>query len=1183
MQSGTQLSARVGRAPSDATTERSIAILCRNLAHEVSPLLSIGRFELVRTVGHGGNGIVYEALDRARAERIALKILHERGPTYLYRLKREFRSLARIRHPSLIALHELFVEADDAYFTMELIDGCDFLSFVHRAASEGADGVLRVRDALSQLCEGIGALHESGVLHRDLKPSNVLVTEAERVVVLDFGLAGNLGQRPLGRAGTPGYMAPEQARGLASESSDWFSFGRMLERTLDVLDAHTTVRMPARSGRDWRSLSVRLLDQDPSSRPAYPEILAALGGARSRASSPFAAPAETPARSAAHSELATLVRAFERSLSEPLLVVVRGESRSGKSGLLRDFAAALDMEQQRPALILRGRCHERESLPYKGLDSVIDEVSRVLIGLPIEHAARAPLPDVAALLAVFPVLGRVPWLAAERSAVTGLHPIEARERGFAALRALLARLATDRALVVCIDDMQWSDADSGRLLGALLCEEDTPAMLVVVTDQPENCAAGSALDELHSVSELSPRPVGVEELELPAPAVHAGEAIALAAALERRVRELPASSRAIVEVASLAGRPLPTRLVARAAGVGIEHHAHVKALRARGLVRTVLRGNDEWLELEHEHVSMAVRSGIAERARLEVHRRLIDVLQGEPDTTSEILIEQYAGAGEQDAAARCARSAADAALSSLAFARAARLYERALALGRFDAAARAELHRQHATALAHAGRGIESAEAFRVAAAHTADRLEAASLEVRAADQLMRNGRYREGEASLRRVYRAFGRRWPETRLGVALGIAGLLLARAARPLWPRLGTVDPQLRGLRSDVISEACEGLGNYDTLRSIHNVLLCFDEAHGSDDARWQLRIKASAAVLRILSRSRDASSLRELEGICDAAAELDDAARGVIELQLALTLQVKGRASEALAVARRAELHLAAVPGATAALHRARTIIGAALMALGRLREARRHWHALTHAARLHGDLMTIAWVHTQPVQLAILLATQDRARLETILERAAALRASHPRYFLVGWAHAAFRLEHASYWGDPAEALEIWRAERAVLLGAPFWVLTNAAVLLRARAHLLAASAAPRGLRRAMLLRRAAWDAARLARQPSAYDRGAAKLLSAAVAVLRGAERSAIEQLDAAHALFEACEARLFCAAARYCKGSLLGGAEGAALQVAAIEALDAEGVVDPRRYIAWLACGFQAHVLGADR
>jgi len=731
MQSGTQLSARAGRAPSDAATERSIAILCRNLAHEVSPLLSIGRFELVRTVGHGGNGIVYEALDQERAERVALKILHERGPTYLYRLKREFRALSRIRHPSLIALHELFVEADNAYFTMELIAGCDFLSFVHRAACEGEAGVQRVGDALAQLCEAIGTLHRAGVLHRDLKPSNVLVTEAERVVVLDFGLAGDLGQRPLRGAGTPGYMAPEQARGLASESSDWFSFGRMLERTVEVLDAldAQAAQAPDHSACDWRSLAAQLLQDDASSRPAYSEILAVLGGARSRTSSPLL-PVETQARNAGKSELPVLMRAFERSLTEPLLVVVRGESRSGKSALLRDFGAELATPRQRPALILRGRCYERESLPYKGLDSAIDELSRVLIGLPSEHAAREPLPDVAALLAVFPVLGRVPWLAAERSAISDLHPIEARERGFASLRVLLARLAIDRALVLCIDDMQWSDADSGRLLGALLCEDDTPAMLVVVTDQPERCASGSALDELHAVSELSPRPVGMEELDLTAPAAHAEDRLALAAALERRVCALDAPSRAIVEVAALAGRPLPTRLVARAAGAGIEHHAHVKAMRARGLVRTVLRGNDEWLELEHEQVAAAVRSGIGERARIELHRRLIDVLNGEPDTTSEILIEQYAGAGEQDEAARCARTAADAALSSLAFARAARLYERALTLGHFDSPQRAELHMQHANALALAGRGIESAEAFRVAAGHTADPLEAASLEV---------------------------------------------------------------------------------------------------------------------------------------------------------------------------------------------------------------------------------------------------------------------------------------------------------------------------------------------------------------------------------------------------------------------------------------------------------------------
>src|SRR5262245_39425477 len=109
---------------------RSIAIVCRNLVSEPSELLSIGRFELVRTLGRGGHGVVYEANDPLRREPVALKVLYQRGPTYLYRLKREFRSLAEIRHPNLVALHELSVGDHDAHFTMDRIHGADFLSYL---------------------------------------------------------------------------------------------------------------------------------------------------------------------------------------------------------------------------------------------------------------------------------------------------------------------------------------------------------------------------------------------------------------------------------------------------------------------------------------------------------------------------------------------------------------------------------------------------------------------------------------------------------------------------------------------------------------------------------------------------------------------------------------------------------------------------------------------------------------------------------------------------------------------------------------------------------------------------------------------------------------------------------------------------------------------------------------------
>jgi serine/threonine protein kinase/tetratricopeptide (TPR) repeat protein len=243
------------------------------------------RFAILRRLGEGGMGVVYEVEDRERGLRVALKTLARSDADTIFRLKQEFRALADLSHPNLAALYDLVVENERAFFTMELLDGTDFLAWVapvsqpDRSTGELAyaatqtsgvpsaeksleaaglattltlppEAVVpapretacdegRLRAALAQLAQGLHALHAAGKIHRDIKPSNVRVTPAGRVVLLDFGLVADLTDKTAipaedGVVGTVAYMAPEQAAGdrRLGPAADWYAVGVMLYQAL---------------------------------------------------------------------------------------------------------------------------------------------------------------------------------------------------------------------------------------------------------------------------------------------------------------------------------------------------------------------------------------------------------------------------------------------------------------------------------------------------------------------------------------------------------------------------------------------------------------------------------------------------------------------------------------------------------------------------------------------------------------------------------------------------------------------------------------------------------------------------------------------------------------------------------------------------------------------------------------
>ena len=189
------------------------------------------RFRIVSILGRGGMGVVYRADDLKLGQPVALKVLPERvakDPGALAGLHDEVRVARSVSHPNVCRVFDIGEAEGLTYICMEYVDGEDLSSLLHRIGRLPAPKVLELAH---QLCAGLAAAHDRGVVHRDLKPANVMVDGHGRARITDFGLAvaGRDDPRAADTAGTPAYMAPEQLAGEpATFQSDLFALGLVL-------------------------------------------------------------------------------------------------------------------------------------------------------------------------------------------------------------------------------------------------------------------------------------------------------------------------------------------------------------------------------------------------------------------------------------------------------------------------------------------------------------------------------------------------------------------------------------------------------------------------------------------------------------------------------------------------------------------------------------------------------------------------------------------------------------------------------------------------------------------------------------------------------------------------------------------------------------------------------------------
>jgi serine/threonine protein kinase len=1222
------------------------------------------QFEERGLLGAGGVGVVYKTLDRQRGAEVALKVL-KRPPfgTAILKFKAEFRRIQGIDHPNLVKLYELFEHDGQWFYTMELVDGKSFLEYVRPPAS--ADGAAapansmppdpdtwsprhdengeilpttppsserlrpqygpldleRLRSSLVQLAGVLISLHRQDLIHRDVKPSNILVTPEGRVVLLDFGLVAAPGIIHDGGC-TIAYRSPEQeGQGIVDTASDWYSVGVVLFEALTGRlpgqrgpsnDARDTTRLELLSlsddVRDLGDLCATLLHLEPRQRPTGEEVLCRLGSRTHAVSSQW----ERLPFVGRQQETAALLRAYEETRhSRAITVLVGAESGVGKTQLISEFGKTIGKR----ALVFSGRCYERESVPYKAFDEIIDSLSEHLLTLSREDAGSILPSSLALLKSAFPVLARVPTIAEVRSTDSVLEPHALRARVFAALRELFARLAEHSPVVLLIDDLQWADPDSLALMKNIVLGADAPALLIVATGrmpftsimddlrrrlsvdeglreirlQPFSrqetlemvnhlTGAGERLGNAQTLliaEEARGHPLFIQELVRQALPGHKKEdapQVTLDQALRRRIERQGLKAKRLIEILSVAGRPLNIQVAAACAEVNVDRlFSEANALRAQNLIRAGGTHSFEMIEPYHDRIREAVLATLDESWRSECHRRLANELGREAETDPETLAIHWKGAGEYGQAARFSTLAAEQAVAVLAFDRAARLYRDALDLGLQNAQA----HRVKiglAEALANSGRGEEAARAYLDAANEIEDPQLRFKFQRSAADQLVRSGRIDNGLEVFADVLLRLGLRLPRSSFQAFV-----------RLMWVRLrlrirGTAYRERNDASADELAriDVCYALGTGLATFEHLNGPLFFNQgillALNAGEPTRVVRALALEAVQRTVTNLHPAA-YDILKRSDELARRVDDpASMGLASLCYGIVDQAYGKWNAAYGHYSRASQILRArclghfwdrafsELGQSYCLFYLGQLSQASDRILDMIREAdQRNDLFLAMNARIHYH--NLAWLREGRV-------AEARAAIET----AQAARGTDRQFTSFDlWTLLAL-VNTDLFAGEQQRAWHrvepIWPKARRSLT---FRVLTIMAEgeFLYGRAA-LAARRLPESERTRVVHQ----TAKRLGRLNAPWTHVLAGLLRACAAKAVGNLENAEAELSRIVPLAEAAGMRLHAAVARWCWGNLLAGDQGSSLRLTGEAVLGEQRFRDPKRLVAILAPTF---------
>ena len=517
-----------------------------------------GRYRLLRRIGEGGRGVVFEARHEEMGRNVAIKLLTPAAAADaqgLERFRREARAAGRLAHPNVVVVHDFSLGSGrDAYLVMELCDE----SLADELAREAHATFGRTCDVIEAVASAVAAAHGAGIVHRDLKPANILLAGG-RVKVADFGLATLAEDDPAPgltgdhAVGSPHYMSPEQAAGkTADPRSDVYGLGVIAYEMLTGFVPFT--------GSSWMSVLMKHLSDPPRAPsavdPAIPvaasrailralekdpdrrfQSVTAFAEALSSALRPDASPTSDMKIETKPVRAVTMLDVPEEEEAGPIgreaplammnrrlldalrghggFVLISGEPGAGKTTLAQAFVAR-ELAARPELLAATGYCSERFGageayLPF------LEIAGRLTQGLEDGRAVGFLRTLAPTWCRHLPALGR-DGLDDRR----GSGPLPTLDRMPRELTDFLSALTTVRPVVLVLEDLHWADSSSVDLLAYLARRIGEMRLLVIATYRRADIEVGKhplrqalrGLSSSSSVSaEIAPSPFSTAEVE----------------------------------------------------------------------------------------------------------------------------------------------------------------------------------------------------------------------------------------------------------------------------------------------------------------------------------------------------------------------------------------------------------------------------------------------------------------------------------------------------------------------------------------------------------------------------------------------------------------------------------------------------------------------------------------------